>query len=214
MNGMSVIICGAGGHGKVVADVLERGQRYRVLGFLDDRNELAGRQIGGHGVLGSIQGFLQNGIRQSPLILAVGSNETRQRLAMEMKAAGTQFVTAIHPSAQIGRDVVIGPGTVIMANAVVNPGARIGAHVIINTAATVDHDCVVEDFAHIAPGAHLAGTVSVGQGALLGTGVSAVPAVRIGCWTVVGAGATVVRDLPDRVTAVGTPAVPIHSKGR
>ncbi len=83
---------------------------------------------------------------------------------------------------------------------------------VINTAATVDHDCLIEDFAHIGPGSHLAGAVTVGRGAQVGIGASAVPGVHIGCWTVVGAGATVVQDLPSDVIAAGTPAVPIGDR--
>ena len=208
----SVIICGAGGQGRVVADLLERSGRYRIAGFLDDNRRLAGHRVAGYDILGCVQEFLQDDDRGCWMLLAIGSNEDRLRLVEELTAAGSRFAMAIHPSAQIGRDVVIGPGTVIMANAVVNTGARIGAHVIINTAATVDHDCLIEDFAHIGPGSHLAGAVTVGRGAQVGIGASAVPGVHIGCWTVVGAGATVIQDLPSDVIAAGTPAVRVGDR--
>ena len=208
----SVMVCGAGGQGRVVADLLERGGRYRIVGFLDDDRRLTGCRVAGYEVLGGVQKFLRDGDRDCYMLSAIGSNEDRLRLVEELTVARRQFATAIHPSAQIGRDVVIGPGTVIMANAVVNTGARIGAHVVINTAATVDHDCIIEDFAHLGPGSHLAGAVTVGRGAQVGIGASAVPGVHIGCWTLVGAGATVVKDLPSDVIAAGTPAVPIGDR--
>ena len=209
----SVVIYGAGGHGRVIADVLERRSgSYRIVGFVDDQSELTGTLVAGYEVLGSIQDLRARADGQWHLIVAIGGNETRQRLGDELTAAGVQFATAVHPSAQIGRDVTIGPGTVVMANAVINPGARIGAHVIVNTAATVDHDCVIGDFVHISPGAHLAGNVAVGRGSLVGVGASVVPGARVGSWTVVGAGAAVIQDLPDFVCAVGIPAVPISDR--
>ena len=204
----SVVIYGAGGHGKVVADVLERANGYRILGFLDDLNELTGKRVLGYEILDTALKFFGNGYPENcHLILAIGPNEIRQRLADHAVPEGISFATAIHPSAQIARDVIIGPGTVIMANAVVNSGAYIGAHVIINTGATIDHDCVIDDYVHIAPGTHLAGGVHVGRGTLVGIGAIVVPGVRIGQWTLIGAGATVLHSVPEHVTAVGSPAV-------
>lgn len=205
---ISVVIYGAGGHGKVVADVLERANGYRILGFLDDLNELTGKRVLGYEILDTALKFFGNGYPENcHLILAIGPNQIRQRLSDHAVPEGIPFATAIHPSAQIARDVDIGPGTVIMANAVVNSGAYIGAHVIINTSATIDHDCVIEDYVHVAPGTHLAGGVHVGRGTLVGIGATVVPGVRIGQWTLIGAGATVLKGLPDHVTAVGSPAV-------
>ncbi len=209
-----VLLYGAGGHAKVVADILERSARHTIVGVLDDREELWGGSFLGYRVLGGLKALTRKGQARTAIILAIGFNQARKRLAGELATLGWSFATAAHPSAQIGRDVTIGPGTVLMANSVVNPGSRIGAHVIINTGATVDHDCSIEDYAHICPGAHLAGGVSVGEGAQVGIGASAIESVRIGRWSVVGAGATVVRDIPERVTAVGTPAKPLEQLAR
>ena len=100
----------------------------------------------------------------------------------------------------------MGAGTVVMAGAIVQPGCQIGKHVIVNTAASVDHDCQLADFSHICPGCHLAGTVSVGERTLLGTGSIVIPGIKIGADTVVGAGTVVTKDLPSEVMAVGHPA--------
>lgn len=212
-----IAICGAGGHGRVVADVVTRsaGAR-RMHGFFDDRPELAGRRVAGYPVLGRIQDALRDALRDGvdfQLILGIGGNRARERLARIAEEAGFTFATAVHPSAQIGADVVIGPGTVVMANAAVNVGARIGLHVIVNTGATVDHDCAIDDFVHVSPGAHLAGGVAVARGAHIGIGACAIPGVRIGPWSVVGAGATVINDIPEGATVVGTPALPIRAEG-
>ncbi len=207
-----VAICGAGGHAKVVVDVLSNMfPAVDILGFLDDRPELHGTELCGKPVLGSLDLWLKLASNaDSALIVGIGDNEARERVATEIAAAGIDFVSAIHPSARIGYGVKVGAGSVLMANTVINAGAVIGQHVIINTSASVDHDCVIDDFSHISPGVNLAGGVTVGRGAHIGIGACAVPGVRIGEWATVGAGATVVNDIPPYTTVVGTPASPIR----
>ena len=112
----------------------------------------------------------------------------------------------VHPTAWVDASVVPGAGTVEFAGAMIQPGTVIGEHVIINTSASVDHDCVLGNFVHIAPGTHLAGNVRIDEGSFMGIGSAAIPGVRIGAWTTVGAGAVVVRELMDKVVAYGVPA--------
>jgi len=188
-------LIGAGGHAKVIADILIACERAPVA-FLDDappHNHVLGIPV--------IKGLelVEPG---SAVIVAVGDNAARMRLARRYSV----FDVAVHPSATVSRDAEIGPGTVVMAGAVINPGARIGAHCIINTNATVDHDCLISDFAHVAPGATLGGGVQVGIASMVGLGASVSHGLVIGEHTIVGAGATVVRDLPACVVAVGSPA--------
>lgn len=212
--GLAIAICGAGGHAKVVADVLSaQFPPVTVKGFLDDRSELHGAELCGLPVLGSLAPWLDRASKaEFTLIVGIGNNRDRERIADQVSEAGFSFASAIHPSACIGYGVEIGSGSVLMANTVVNVGAVIGEHVIINTSASVDHDCVVEDFSHISPGVNLAGGVTVGRGAHIGIGACAVPGVRIGEWATVGAGATVVNDVPPYTTVVGTPAAPIQRR--
>ena len=203
-----VYLFGAGGHARVVADILaSQSGRWKLAGFVDDRPESAGKEIFGSPVILG-QDFLSDDQfgPETEVIVTIGDNAARRRIGELLAMRDLRFATAVHPSAQIGSDVEIGPGTVVMANAVINAGARIGKHVIVNTAATIDHDSVVEDFAHIAPGAHLAGHVSVGQGVLFGVGSSAIPGVSIGAGSVIGAGSAVMKSIPADVTAVGVPA--------
>lgn len=136
---------------------------------------------GGHAKV--IKSFHQDWIYGS--IIAVGDNAARKKEAEACK--GIPFGVAIHPSAIVFSDVVIGEGTVIMAGVIVQPGARIGKHVILNTGATIDHGCVIEDFAHIAPGVNLCGDVKVGEGSLVGVGVAIAPGAVIPPWTLVKA---------------------------
>src|SRR5947209_5347580 len=139
-----LVIWGAAGHAKVVADIVRLAGEYDLAGFLDDLHpERYGTEFCGATILGGreqLQRLPDLGARH--LLLGIGDNAARLRLAAVVTAQGFHLATAVHPAAVIARDVPVGPGTVIMAGAVVNPGAVIGANVIINTSASVDHDCV------------------------------------------------------------------------
>jgi len=199
-----VLILGAGGHGKVVADILLH-QDVPVLGFLDDNPMLHGQARLGLPILGAIASYP----RYEPGGLALGIGDTAQRRRVVQRcgpAAQRLWRDAIHPRATIAASARLGQGVTVVAGAVVNPDAILGDHVIINTGATVDHDCMVAAYGHIAPGAHLAGHVSIGEGAVVGIGAAICPGCTIGAWSIVGAGAAVVREVPDGITAIGVPA--------
>ena len=199
----TVCLFGASGHAKVIIDILERKGDYCIQGLFDDERSLWGQALMGYAILG---GKAEMKALQADLFLSIGDNQIRSRLAAEFMQQGVSFATAIHPDASISRDVQIGVGSVVMAGAVINADTHIHEHVIVNTCASVDHDCVLEDAVHIAPGAHLCGGVSVGKGTLIGAGATVVPNINIGCDAIVGAGATVVNDIPDGVMVLGTPA--------
>jgi sugar O-acyltransferase (sialic acid O-acetyltransferase NeuD family) len=198
-----VILFGAGGHAKVIVAAL-RQAGWRIQAIYDDDPAKLGGDVSGVPVAGA-SAEAAPGLRA---VIAVGDNASRERLAS--RRPGQHWLTVIHPGAQVDPSARIGPGTVVFAGAVVQAGAVIGSHAIINTGATIDHDCVIDDFAHIGPGAHLAGGVRVGRGAFLGIGSAAVPHVRIGDWTTVGAGGVVTRNLEDRIVAAGVPAKPMR----
>ncbi len=199
-----VLVLGAGGHGKVVADTL-LSQGAPVRAFLDDSPGTWGDYVLGIPVLGAIDRWSDP--TPDGLVSGVGSNMARRRVVERLGAAAAPlWRNAVHPRATVSPRAALGCDVVIVAGAVVNAGAAIGSHVIINTSASVDHDCVVGDYAHVAPGAHLAGGVVVGEGALVGVGAVVAPGCSVGRWAVVGAGTVVVRDIPDGVTAKGVPA--------
>lgn len=197
----SVVIIGASGHGKVVADiVIENGDQ--VVGFLDDNPNLSEKFIG-FPVLGIIDEYQK--YLDAKFIVAIGNATIREKIANKLK--NVKWYTAIHPAAVISKlDTVIGDGTVVMANAVVNPGARIGRHCIINTGAIVEHDNRLEDYVHVSVGAKLAGTVSVGKTTWIGIGASIRNNLEICADCMIGAGAVVVKDIKEAGTYVGVPA--------
>jgi sugar O-acyltransferase (sialic acid O-acetyltransferase NeuD family) len=186
----ALVLVGASGHGKVVIDIVERQGRYRIVSLVDDNPALHGKTFFGYRVAGAVESVLSAAERPL-MIVSIGDNAARQRIAARLGAAGFGFALAVHPHAQIGRGATLGAGSVVMAGAVVNADARIGENVIINTGASVDHDCIVESGAHIAPGARLCGGVRVGAGTLVGAGSVLVPGVQVGANTVVPAGTTV-----------------------
>jgi UDP-perosamine 4-acetyltransferase len=196
-----VAVLGAGGHAKVVISTL-RAAGWHVWGLFDDDPAAQERTVLGVPVRGII-----DELRVLPgqaAIIAVGDN--RRRRALAERFPRLRWISAVHPAAWVDPSVVLGEGTLVCAGAVVQPDSLVGAHCIVNTAATIDHDCRIGSFAHVGPGAHLAGRVHMGEGTLLGVGSVVRPGQRLGCWATVGAGAAVVTDLADGVTAAGVPA--------
>jgi sugar O-acyltransferase (sialic acid O-acetyltransferase NeuD family) len=203
-----ILVLGAGGHAQVVADILLRmrdsGEPVEPIGYLDDDKALLGKTLMGLPVLGITADLAK--FKHDAIIIGIGNNRIRQNLFRALRANDEQFVTARHPSAVIAPDVPIGPGCVICAQVVVNPGSVIGHNVILNTGCTVDHHNRIADDVHIAPGAHLGGDVTVEEGVLIGIGAVVMPQRCIGMWSIVGAGALVQKDVPERVTVIGVPA--------
>lgn len=199
-----VLILGAGGHAKVIADIL-MSQGTEVRGFLDDDPKLWGEMRLGLPVLGAIGQYLD--YQPDGLIIGIGDNLVRRSFAERLSTQAQKlWCNAVHPRAILARSVRLGQGVVVGAGAVINPDTVLGDHAIINTGATVDHDCTIGDFVHVAPGAHVAGGVLVGEGALLGIGSSLIPNISVGAWTTIGAGSVVTSDLSAELIAFGVPA--------
>jgi sugar O-acyltransferase (sialic acid O-acetyltransferase NeuD family) len=202
---MPLVVVGCGGHGRVIADILRAGGG-PPIGFLDDGGTSGiadGVPVIGSSSLLDDKGFL----REHHVIVGVGDVAVRRRLALRVLAAGGRLGRAVHPRAILADNVPIGDGSVVMAGAIVNVGSRIGRFAIINTGAILDHDNVVEDGVQIAPGCSLAGRVWCCADAFVGTGASVIPGICIGERAVVGAGATVIRDVEADTMVAGCPAV-------
>lgn len=202
---MSVLVVfGAGGHGKVVCDILlSRGDV--VAGFLDDHRP-AGEIVLGLPVLGGAAWLARPENRGARVALGVGDNAARERVANACVEAGATLVAAVHPQAVVSRSASIGEGAAVMALAVVNPDARVERGAIVNTAAVVEHDCVVGAFAHVSPNSVMGGACRVGALAQLGIGASMLPGTSVGDRSIVGGGGLVVRDIPPSSIAFGVPA--------
>lgn len=195
-----LIIIGASGHGKVVADIAKKAG-YERIAFLDD--DEARLSCGAYPVVGKSDAFAS---QEGDVFVAVGNASIRRKLMEQVESAGRSIPVLIHPSAVIAEDVIIKPGTIVAAGAILNPGAYIGKGCIVNTAASVDHDCKIGDYVHIAVGSHLAGTVSVGPCTWIGAGATISNNITICGDCKIGAGATVVRDIKESGTYVGVPA--------
>ncbi len=204
-----VVIYGAGGHGRVVLDALQSSGR-AVGGFVDDASDRLGREVAGHPVFDKL-GATDLG-EDFQVVVAIGSPSTRERITATVLELGLELATAIHPSATVAPDVTVEPGVMVLAQAAVNTGTHLGRGAIINTGAVVDHDCVVGAFAHVGPGARLAGGVKVGDRALVGVGSTVVQGVEIGSDAVVGAGAAVIARVEVGSTVVGVPARALESR--
>lgn len=196
-----VIVIGAGGHGKVIADIVcSCGDT--VLGFLDDSPKPP-ESICGIPVLGGTKDYVN--YPDAKFVIAIGNGAVRRKVAQRL--SGVSWYTAIHPTATVSpMGTAIGEGTVIMAGAVVNPCAVIGRHCIINTKASVDHDNKIGDYTHISVGATLAGTVTVGETVWVGAGAVVSNNVSVCDECMIGAGAVVVRSIEEPGTYVGVPA--------
>lgn len=200
-----LLVVGGGGHGKVVAEAAIASGQWQQIAFLDARFP-ALSQVLTWPVIGSDAEPAQF-LRDYPTIfIAIGDNNLRLSLGETLEQNGFVLPTIIHPAAWVSPSARLGAGSLLVAASVVNAGAVLGRACIVNSGATIDHDCSIADGVHISPGAHLGGGVVVGARTGIGIGASIRHGVRIGADVMVGAGAAVVDDLPDAVTAVGVPA--------
>lgn len=194
----NIIIIGAGGHGKVIADlVLKTGNV--LIGFLDDNPSL--KTVMRYPVLGSVSD-INKYKNNTEFTIGIGNNQIRQHIAEKYEV---QWCTLIHPTASIGVDVFMGKGTVVMAGAVINAAAIIGQHCIINSGAIVEHDCRLDNYIHISPNAALGGNVFVGQLTQIGLGATVRNNIVVCAECLIGAGAVVVHDIVEKGIYVGVP---------
>ena len=201
-----LLILGAGGHGKVVAECALSLGLYTAIAFLDDDETAIGESIlDSCPIIGTFSDAVSFAHEYAEAFVALGNNRKRVDLINSLKNIGYRIPSLIHPAAYVSKFAHIDSGTVIMAGAVVNVDAHIGVGGIINTGASVDHDCVLGMGVHLSPGARLGGTVTVGNYTWVCMGASVVNNVRVGEGAVVAAGAAVVRDVRDGVLVVGVP---------
>ncbi len=203
-----VILLGAGGHAKVLLDILLE-QNTEILGIAEKDGVERPKDLFGVPIIGSdsdVERYSPSEIELVNGIGSIGSTALRKRVYEKFKALGYRFRQVIHSSAVISRRAVLGEGVQVVAGAVINIGARIGENSIVNTNASVDHDCVLGAHVHIAPGVTLSGGVTVGDGSHIGTGANVVQGVCIGKGVIVAVGAVVLNDVEDGMMVCGVPA--------
>jgi sugar O-acyltransferase (sialic acid O-acetyltransferase NeuD family) len=211
-----VVIIGAGGHGREVADILrhqaQRSPDSGILGFVVDEPGLHAEVVNDLPVLGDWSWFESVDKSEIRVVCAVGLPQTRKRLIDRARSIGLSFINAISPLAHLSPDAKIGEGLMMFPHSFASTDSFVGDHAIVNVAATISHDTKIGSYGTLNPGVHLAGNVSIGEGCYLGIGSSVIHGVAIGSWTTVGAGSVVIRDLPENVVAVGVPARVIRTK--
>ena len=205
-----VVGIGAGGHAKVVLEILRFRKDLEVIGLLETPRQPSKTEVLGVPILGDdgeLDRLWNEGVRHAFVgVGGTGDNRPRARVFENLKSRGFTVIPAVHPDAILSPSAVLGEGIVIMAGAILNADARLGDNVIVNTGAIVEHDCVIGAHTHIAPRACMGGAVTIGAYAHIGLGAALLPRVRIGERAVIGAGAVVTRDVPPDAVATGVPA--------
>jgi sugar O-acyltransferase (sialic acid O-acetyltransferase NeuD family) len=205
----SLVILGAGGCARDTLDVVDAindaAPQFDVLGYIVDLPYgTPGDLVNDKPILGDF-----TWLERHPNVLvvgAVGASELRRRMVLRAAHRGMKFASLIHPSVPLNRGATIGIGTVILFGCHVSNRVHIGDHVHVSVQCSIGHDTIVDNFVTISPGAHISGNVHLKEGADIGTGVNIVPKKTVGEWSIVGAGACVVKEVPANTTVVGVPA--------
>ena len=194
---MQNYIYGAGGHGKVVLDAMQKAQ-ISCISYIDDRK------------ISSWAGLKVCALSDLPMSeeacfhLAIGDSMVREKIANNLSLA--KYFSVVHPTSVVAATANIGLGTFLAAQSVIGPDAQIGQHCIVNHAAVLDHDCAIGDFTHIAPLASVGGGVRIGKCVLVGAGAVILPGIKVGDYAIIGAGAVVTKNVASSITVVGIPA--------
>ena len=200
----TLIIIGASGHGKVIADLAETSQQYKEIYFLDDDPKK--KSCMGYQVIGT-SADIDSYVTKADFAVAIGNAKVREKILEGLLQKGASIPVLLHPNACVAKHVQIGAGTVVMAGSVIQADCCIGKGCIINTCSSVDHECVLEDYVHVAVGTHLAGAVEVGKSTWIGAGTTVINNIKICERCMIGAGALVVKNIENAGTYIGVPAI-------
>jgi len=211
-----IIVIGAGGHSKVLLDILLQ-QNAQIIGIVEDDFNKFDNQILGVKIVGNDDYILNYSPKKIYLVNAIGSAGSmnlRKKIFLKFKQEGYEFARVIHPTAVIGQTVIIQEGAQIMAGAIIQIGSSVGINSIINTKASVDHDCKIKEHVHISPGTIICGNCTVGSCTHVGAGTTIIQNINIGEEVLIGAGSVVVKDIPAKVKAFGVPAKSIGNMSK
>ena len=206
-----IVLVGAGGHCKVIIDIIKSASKYDIVGVTDKAYDYGEEKlvldipiIGDDSIL---EELYNTGVKNAFVCIGALQNiVVRDKIYIKLKTIGFNIPVLIHKDAMVSPYANIAFGTCVMAGAIINPGAFIGENCIVNTGAVIEHDCKVRRNTHISPKACIAGGVNVGQNTHVGMGSSIIQAVHIGNNVIIGAGAVVIENIVDNVVAVGIPS--------
>lgn len=194
MDRIRLLVVGAGGHGRSVAEAAELSGQFKLIGFLDDSIP-AGNTLFGQPVLGTISSLAAHQSVCDQVIVAIGNNVVRERLVLQLDDNGFALATVIHPLAFVSPSAVIGRGSAVMAGGIVGTEARLGVGAIVNCGAVVDHHSIVEDYGHLGVNASMAGGTVLGHGAWMQAGSAVGYGVKIGPSVIIAPGEAVAANL-------------------
>lgn len=215
MNMQKVLIIGSSGHSKVIIDVFEKEGKYQILGLLDDFRNIGDETLG-YKIVGKVEdlpGLLSDN-ENCKIFIAIGDNWARHKVMNRVLeiVPNIYFASTIHPSAQIGKNVIIGKGVVIMAGGIISSDTIIGDFTLINVKASISHDCKMFNFSSLGPNVTTGGYVTIGEFSAISIGVTIKDRINIGKHSVVGAGALLLKDCDDNVVMYGVPAQKIRKR--
>lgn len=199
-----LLILGAGGHGKIAAEIASYMNKWSEISFLDDNDEL--KEVNGYRVMGSIDDYILYKTEYKYAFVAIGNNKLRLKLLNELINSEFKIPILIHPFTCISNSVDIDVGTIIIAGAVINTNTVIGKGCIINTTSSVGHDCIIDNGVHIAPGSKIGGTTTIGKCSWISIGSSIINNIKIGEHVIVASGASVIKNIDEKLLVGGVPA--------
>lgn len=205
----NVILIGASGHAKVIIDIIEKNETYNIVGLVDSFKPI-GQNLIGYKILGKKEDLpeLRKTYKFNHAIIAVGDNWTRNIVSQKVIdiVPTIEFITAIHPNSTIGKNVIIGKGTAILAGVIVDSDSEIGEFCILNTKSSLGHDGIMKNYSSLAPNATLGGNVTIGNCSAISLGANIIQDITIGNHTIIGAGSLVIRNVPDYSLSYGIPS--------
>ncbi|WP_251126073.1 MULTISPECIES: acetyltransferase [unclassified Exiguobacterium] len=200
-----LLIIGASGHGKVIANIAHDCGKWDEISFLDNDSTKIGSNLLGFNVIDTTEN-LEVYVHEYEFIVGIGDVYARERVTNQLLDLGANLSTLIHPTAVIGLDVKVGQGSVLMPMSVINSSVTIGQGCIVNTSSTVDHDCFLGDFVHLSPGTTVSGSVNIGNRTWIGTGTKIINNLDIADDCMIGAGAVIVNSIHTSGLYIGIPA--------
>jgi len=210
----NILIFGTGGHAKVIIDIVEQQQKYKIIGLIDERigKYSSGKNnIHGYSILGGMASLkdLTHSYKIYGGIIGQGDNAKRlvSRNIINNSVPNFNFVNCIHPNSTFGKEVKLGHGNVIMAGVIINSSSIITDHCILNTNSSIDHDCVMSEFSSIAPNVSLGGNVKIGNRTAVGIGTNIFHNIEVGNNCIIGGGSIVVKNTKDNSVYYGSPSI-------